>query len=147
VLRPKGRKRADSEIALPEELERMKVLDSERAKAVVAGFGGARHARQLAAAHARFGKAFGFTAAVVETVGGPTDGRPHWVTAREALRALVQKIESHADPEIAGSEALAAFLLGPYVDMATDLAEDHRRTRQKKSAPTPATPPDASGTP
>jgi hypothetical protein len=128
-------------------VQRMKVLQGDRAQGVIAGFGGARQAKQLAAAHTRFGKAFGFTAAVVDPVGGPTDGRPQWVAAREALRTLVQKIESYADPEIDGSEALVAFLLGPYVEMAADLAKDHRRTRQKKADPGAAPPPGASGTP
>jgi hypothetical protein len=128
-------------------VQRMKVLQGDRAQAVIAGFGGERHWKQLAASHARFGKAFGFTLAVVEPIGGPTDGRPQWVTARDALRMLVQKIESYADPEIAGSEALVAFLLAPYVEMADDLAKDQRRARPKKAEPAPAPPPGTPGTP
>jgi hypothetical protein len=123
--------------------QRMTLLQEDRAQAVIQGFGGARHHQQLAAAHARFGKAFGFTVAIVQPDGGPTDGRPQWVTARDALRTLVQKIESWADPDIAGSEALAAYLLGPYVEMVADL-EKGRRTRTKK--PEPVSPP-RSGTP
>lgn len=126
--------------------QRMELLRGERAQAVIAGFGGTRHQQQLVAAHARFGKAFGFTVVVITPEGGPTDGRPQWVAARDALRTLVQKIEGHADPEIEGSEALAAYLLAPYVEMATDL-EKSRRARSKKG--TPASPPPAgtSGTP
>lgn len=118
-------------------VQRMSVLEGERAQAVIAGFGGARHMKQLAAAHARFGKAFGFTA-VVQPAGGPSDGRPQWVTAREALRVLLQRIEGHADPEIAGSEALVAFLLTPYVELVDDIAKNRRRARPKKGEPTPA---------
>ncbi|MGK4004352.1 hypothetical protein WMF31_17085 [Sorangium sp. So ce1036] len=127
-------------------VQRMSVLQGERAQAVIAGFGGARHMKQLAAAHARFGKAFGFTA-VVQPAGGPSDGRPQWVTAREALRALLQRIEGHADPEIAGSEALVAFLLGPYVELVDDVARDRRRARPKKGEPAPALPSGASDMP
>jgi hypothetical protein len=121
--------------------QRMKVLEGARAQAVLSGFGGARHYKQLGAAHARFGKAYGFTAAVIEAEGGPTDGRPQWLTAREALRVLVQKIESYADPDIEGSEALTAFLLAPYVELVTDL-ERSRRAHAKKpdAAPAPAKP-------
>ena len=43
--------------------------------------------------------------------GGRSDRRPAAVvTARGALRTLVQKVETYADPEIEGSEARAAFL-------------------------------------
>ncbi|MCC6553651.1 MAG: hypothetical protein IT372_11610 [Polyangiaceae bacterium] len=117
--------------------QRMKVLEGDRAKAVVEGFGGARHMRQLAAAHARFGKAFGFTAVAPPAEGGPTDGRSQWVAAREALRVLVQKIESYADPEIEGTESLSTFLLAPYIEMVVDL-EKARRARPKTPEPKPA---------
>ena len=126
--------------------QRMKVLEGDRAQAVIAGFGGARHRDQLVASHARFGKAFGFTLAVIEPVGGPTDGRPQWVTAREALRTLVQKIESYADPDIEGSEALVTFVLRPYVEMVVDL-DKSRRARAKKPEPAPTPPPGKPGTP
>ena len=127
--------------------QRMKVLEGDRAKAVIAGFGGGRHVQQLGTAHARFGKAFGFTAVVAPPVGGPTDGRPQWVTTRDALRTLVQKIESYADPEIEGSEALVTFLLGPYVEMVVDLEKSRRATRTKKPEASPATPPGTPNTP
>lgn len=126
--------------------QRMKVLQGDRAQAVIQGFGGARHHAQLAKAHARFGKAFGFTAAVAQPEAGPTDGRPQWVAARDALRTLVQKIEGWADPDIEGSEALAAYLLGPYVEMAADL-QASRRSPAKKPDPAPAAPGGASQAP
>lgn len=129
--------------------QRMAVLQSDRAKDVLDGFGGGRHHAQLAAAHTRFGKAFGFTSAVIEPDGGPTDGRPQWLLARDTLRTLVQKVETYADPEIDGSEALTTFLLGPYIEMITDL-ERVRRAREKKAqqAPTaPAAPAEAAKTP
>lgn len=127
-------------------VQRMGVLEGERAQAVIAGFSGARHYTQLLTSHARFGKAYGFTTAVIEAVGGPTDGRPQWVNAREAMRTLVQKIESFADPEIEVSEALAAFLLAPYVEMVTDL-EKSRRARPKKPEAAPPAPAPAKPTP
>jgi hypothetical protein len=130
----------EAHAASDEKEQRMKVLEGDRAKAVIAGFGGGRHVQQLRAAHARYGKAFGFTAVVVEPVGGPTDGRPQWVTTRDALRTLVQKIESYADPDIEGSEALVSFLLGPYVEMVVDLEKSRRASRTKKPEGTPNTP-------
>ncbi|AUX23460.1 uncharacterized protein SOCEGT47_039850 [Sorangium cellulosum] len=69
------------------------------------------------------------------------------MTAREALRALLQRIEGHADPEIAGSEALVAFLLAPYVELVDDVARDRRRARPKKGEPAPALPSGASDMP
>jgi len=119
--------------------QRMTVLYEDRAQAVIAGFGGKRHWEQLAESHGRFGKAFGFTGVVPDGIGGPTDGRPQWIAARDALRTLLQKIETYADPEIAGSQALVAFLLRPYVEMADDLARSRRPVRAKK--PDPAVPP------
>jgi len=118
-------------------VQRMKVLEGERAQAVIQGFGGLRHYGQLVISHDRFGKAYGFTAVSSEPTGGPTDGRPQWVTARDGLRTLIQKIEAYADPEIEGSEALATFLLAPYVELVTDL-EKSRRARAKKGEPVPA---------
>jgi hypothetical protein len=112
--------------------QRMTVLHEKRAQAVIAGFGGERHWKQLAASHERFGKAFGFTGVVSDEIGGPTDGRPQWVTARETLRTLLQKIETYADPEIAGSQALVTFLLRPYVELVDDLARSRRPARTKK---------------
>ncbi len=126
--------------------QRMKLLLDSRAQAVIEGFGGGRHYTQLQAAHARFGKAFGFTTAVIETPGGPTDGRPLWVTARDALRVFLQRVESHADEDIEGTEALASFLLAPYVEMLADL-DRTRRARGKKAEPAPAAPAGAPVTP
>ncbi|WP_437872571.1 hypothetical protein [Sorangium sp. So ce363] len=128
-------------------VQRMKTLEEERAQAVIEQFGGTRHYRQLVAAHARFGEAYGFTTVVLAKDGGPTDGRPQWSAARDALRSLIQKIESHADPEIPGSEALAAFLLAPYVEMVDDLAKPRRRASATKPEAVPAPPLGAGGTP
>jgi hypothetical protein len=58
-------------------VQRMKTLEEERAQVVIEQFGGTRHYRQLVAAHARFGEAYGFTTVVLAKDGGPTDGRPH----------------------------------------------------------------------
>ncbi|WP_437626717.1 hypothetical protein [Sorangium sp. So ce1151] len=113
-------------------VQRMKTLEEERAQAVLEGFGGTRHYQQLVAAHTRFGEAYGFTTVVLAKDGGPTDGRPQWSAARDALRSLIQKIESHADPEIPGSEALAAFLLAPYVEMVDDLGRARRKAPARK---------------
>ena len=128
-------------------VQRMKTLEEERAQAVIEGFGGARHHRQLVAAHARFGDAYGFTTVALAKEGAPTDGRPQWSAARDALRSLIQKIESHADPEIPGSEALAAFLLAPYVELVDDLARSRRRAPARKPEAVPAPPAGAVDTP
>ena len=124
--------------------QRMTVLHEKRAQVVIAGFGGERHWQQLAASHDRFGKAFGFTTVVPDEAGGPTDGRPQWLAARETLRALLQKIETYADPELAGSQALVTFLLRPYVELVEDLARNRRPARTRKadltSAPLAGTP-------
>lgn len=119
--------------------QRMSVLHEPRAQAVIDGFGGQRHEKQLTAAHERFGKAFGFTDVVRDDRFGPTDGRAQWSAAREALRTLIQKIEGYADPEIHGSQALVAFLLRPYIEMVDDLARS-RPARAKKADPAPAPP-------
>ncbi|WP_437640310.1 hypothetical protein [Sorangium sp. So ce854] len=70
------------------------------------------------------------------------DARAHDLDV-DALRSLIQKIESHADPEIPGSEALAAFLLAPYVEMAEDLARSRRKAPAKKPEAAPAARPEA----
>ncbi|NUP95772.1 MAG: hypothetical protein HUU28_06360, partial [Planctomycetaceae bacterium] len=82
-----------------------------------------------------------------EPVGSPTDGRPQWATARDALRGLVQKIENYADPDLKGSEALVTFVLEPYVEMVNDLARNRRANRSKKSDTTPMPPVGVPGTP
>jgi hypothetical protein len=84
---------------------------------------------------------------VLAKEGGPTDGRPQWSAARDALRSLIQKIESHADPEIPGSEALAAFLLAPYVERVDDLARSRRKAAARKPEAVPAPPFGARETP
>lgn len=117
--------------------QRMTLLAEPRARAAVESFGGARHLRQLTAAHARFGKAFGFTSVVLDPSAAPTDGRSQWLTCRDALRTLIQKLETYADPDIPGSEALAAFLLAPYLEMARDL-DRSRRARTRRLSPIPA---------
>ncbi|WP_441286879.1 hypothetical protein ACSRUE_31825 [Sorangium sp. KYC3313] len=127
--------------------QRMKTLEKERARGVIEGFGGTRHHRQLVAAHARFGEAYGFTNVVLAKEGAPTAGRPQWSAARDALRSMIQKIESHADPEFPGSEALAAFLLAPYVEMVDDLAKPRRRASATKPEAVSTPPLGAGGTP
>lgn len=118
---------------------KMEVLAGETAQAVINGFGGARHYKQLVESHKRYGKAFGFSTVVIEPVGGPTDGRPQWTTARDAFRTVIQKIEGYADPQIAGSEPLANFLLKPFADMVEDLQKARRIARKKAepAAPVP----------
>ena len=60
---------------------------------------------------------------------------PPATSARDALRTLLQKIESHGDPEIAGSQALAAFLLRPYLELVDDLARSRSAIRAPRAAP------------
>jgi hypothetical protein len=127
--------------------QRMTSLQGERAQAVVKGFGGTLHCRQLVVSHERLGQAYGFTTVVVASNRGPTHGRRQWSAARDARRTLIQKIESHADPEIPGSEALATLLLGPYVERVDDLTRALRPCRARKPEAVPATPPGAGGTP
>lgn len=87
----------------------MAVLTTERAEAVIKGFGGEWHWHQLSAAHDRFGRAFGFTIAVVGPEGGPTDGRPHWVAARDAVpRGLRSKAPGDRLPPFAARKPRAA---------------------------------------
>lgn len=102
---------------------RMGILAGERAAAVVRDFGGTRHLEQLVEAHKRFGDAFGYTAIVEETADVETDGRPEWAAARESFRALIGKIEHYADPDIAGSEAVAEFLLAPFHKLVRELEQ------------------------
>lgn len=116
---------------------RMTTLASDRAQAVIVGFGGVRHYKQLVKAHEAFGRAFGFLAVTKdeEEVG---DTRPEFAAAKESLRVLVRKIDAYADPDIPGSEALAAFLLRPYVELVAELGA--AASRQPKKATTPAEP-------
>jgi hypothetical protein len=53
----------------------------------------------------------------------------------------------YAGPEVEGTEALAASLLGPYVERVDDLAKHRRPGRSARPETAPATPPGAGGTP
>ncbi|WP_437785450.1 hypothetical protein [Sorangium sp. So ce1097] len=60
---------------------------------------------------------------------------------------MFQEIECHADADIPGSEALAGFLLAPYVEMVDDPARSRRKAPAKKPEAAPAALVGAGGTP
>lgn len=107
----------------------MELLGSERAQAILIGLGGMRHYEQLVASHHRFGRAFGFLA-VVPTGDSASDTRPEFLAAKENLRVLVRKIEAFAEPTQPGSEAIAEFLLRPYLDLVAELGAEAARTKK-----------------
>jgi hypothetical protein len=120
---------------------KMATLAKDASRAVVHGLGGQRLYDQLLAAHTRFGNAYGFLKVVVETGQVNEDTRPELLAAKEALRDLLRKVESYAEPSVPGSEALAAFLMQPYQDLVTELATAQRRRAATNPSPaTPATP-------
>ena len=110
---------------------RMETLAGERAQTIITGLGGARLHQQLAAAHARFGRAYGFLAVTTDTDEGPIDARPEFSAAKDALRDFVRKLDTYAEPTIPGSEALSTFLLKPYLDLVSELAAAQQRTSKK----------------
>lgn len=115
---------------------RMVTLGEDAVVEVVKGLGGARLLAALDRTHRAFGRAYGFTAAQATEAAEETDARPLWTAAREALRDYVKKVEGHADPDVPGSEALAAWLLAPFTEMVRDFAA--QATPRAKTEPQPA---------
>lgn len=99
---------------------RMTILDEAASVALVHGLGGARLLTALRDAHEGFGRAFGFTKVQVDAPAG-VDLRPLFAAAKEALRSYATRVEGSADPDVAGSEALAAWLLAPLKTLVGEL--------------------------
>jgi hypothetical protein len=92
-----------------ETLDRMK---AEEVDALIASLGGAAVLANLKKVHADVGAAFGMTVAVSSSPasGGVSDAH---LAARAVLREYVLKVQAMVDPEVPGSDALAAELLAP----------------------------------
>lgn len=128
---------------------RMRVLATDRAQAVIKGFGGNRHYAQLLASHDRFAKAYGCSD-IDDEAEVRTDTRPEGQVARDALRDLIFKIEAYADPDDPQSEAIAKFLLRPYERLMKNVEATRKNTKRGESpANKPADPasPDAPAPP
>lgn len=65
-----------------------------------------------------------------------TDSRPEFQACKDCLRDFLLKVESYAEPTEPGSEAMSAFLLRPYLDMADELASA-APTRKPAGPPPP----------
>lgn len=118
-------------------LRRMPLVTASEARAVIEGLGGGRILARLESTHAAYGKAYGFTAATAQADDGATDSRPQFLAAKDALRDYVKKVEGHADPDVSGSEALSAWLLGPFAELVDEFAATPAAPRAKKPAPAP----------
>ena len=112
---------------------RMDILAAPETTALVTALGGARLLARLTATHAAFGHVFAFTTAQSPSVAAAVV-LPQFVAAKEALRDYVRKVAGSADPDIRDSEALAAWLLGPFRELVADFAAQPA-TRSKTPAP------------
>jgi hypothetical protein len=119
---------------------KMALLATERGQEILRGFGGERIYRQLVAAHERFGRAYGFRAVLGEEEAVVTDSRPELQVCKDCLREFLLKVESFAEPTEPGSEALSAFLLRPYLDVADELASTPSGRKPGGAPPSPVTP-------
>ena len=88
-----------------ESLARLEAIDREGHATTFAVLGGAPFLEQLRRAQRQIGPAAGDT----------TDIREPLAAVAGALRQYVVRVASHADPEVAGSDALAVDLLKPLV--------------------------------
>lgn len=113
---------------------RMAILAEPGVAALVKALGGERMSDALEVTHADFGKAYGFTAAQSDEAEG-VDTRPQILTVKDALRAYVKKVEGSADPDVAGSEALASWLLGPFDALVAEFSARPSAARAKPAAP------------
>lgn len=112
---------------------RMALLAEPAVAATVSALGGERLLAALGAMHDAFGKAYGFTTARAAPEAA-IDARPQFLAGKDALRDYVKKVEGSADADVAGSEELAAWLLGPFHDLVAEFASAPRA----KPAPAPA---------
>ena len=111
---------------------RMAILAEPASRDVVVGLGGARLLETLQETHVAFGRAYAFTEVQADEP-ATVDVRSAYVTAKEALRSYATRVEASADPDVPGSEALAAWLLAPLHAMVAEFA----------AAPTKRATPDA----
>ncbi len=117
---------------------RMTLLAEPEIAASVSAIGGDRLLAALRAMHDTFGKAYGFTAAKPETE-ATIVARPQFLAGKDALRDYVKKVEGSADADVADSEALATWLLGPFNELVHEFASNPR-AKQMPGAPSPVTP-------
>jgi hypothetical protein len=117
---------------------RMDVLANEEVVATVTALGGARLLAALISTHDAFGRAFAFTAAKGVSVASPAVVLPQFIAAKVALRDYVVKVTGSADPDLANSEALAAWLMGPFRDMLAEFAA--QAAPRPRTAPAPDAP-------
>ncbi len=92
--------------------ELMARMKADGVDALITSLGGGRVLANLGTVHAEVGAAFGMTAAVPVASAGASAG-----DAASAVRSLVReyalKVSAMVDPEVPGSDALAATLLAP----------------------------------
>ncbi len=120
---------------------RMAILAEPASRDVVNGLGGARLVETLQETHVAFGRAYAFTEVQTHEPAA-VDVRGAFVTAKDALRGYATRVEASADPDVPGSEALAAWLLAPlYAMVAEFAAAPTKRAAPDAEKRTPSQPP------
>lgn len=114
--------------------DRMAIFAEPAVLSTMKALGGERLVEALRVTHADFGAAYGFTAATADEAEG-VDARPQLLAVKDALRGYVKKVEGSADPDVHGSEALAAWLLGPFDSLVAEFASRPAAPRAKPAAP------------
>jgi hypothetical protein len=123
---------------------RMAILAEPASRDVVNGLGGARLYDALVATHEAFGRAYGFTRAQADASAPTADVRSAFMAAKDALRGYATRVEASADPDVPGSEALAAWLLAPLHAMVAEFAAaPTKRATPDAEKRTPSQPPPA----
>ena len=118
---------------------RMDILAAPETTALVTALGGERLLARLTSTHAAFGRAFAFTTAQTTSAAAAVM-LPQFVAAKDALRDYVTKIAGSADPDIRDSEALAAWLLGPFREMVAEFAAQPATRSKTPTPPAPVAP-------
>ncbi len=91
-------------------------IRSEGVDAVVAALGGAAVLAHVERVHGEMGAAFGVTASTaVDASGGAVADA--MASVQSLMREYVLKVHAMVDPEVPGSDELAAQLLAPFVDV------------------------------
>ena len=117
---------------------RMDILLTAEATATVTALGGERLLATLLATHASFGHTFAFTAAKGVSPSATAVVLPQFTAAKGTLRDYVMKVTGSADRDIRESEALAAWLLGPFNEMLAEFAA--QSVARPRVTPTPDAP-------